>query len=106
MIVNRIEPKIAVPNPSTSNPGEKLAASMRRRAFNTNVNNPSVTIFIGSVKNSKIGFTKAFISPIITTAIKAEVKSDNLIPGSIKLTKYSDNALVNQRMINPIIFYF
>ncbi len=49
MILKRIDPSKAVPNPSTLNPGVKELANISMKALITNKNSPSVRIVAGSV---------------------------------------------------------
>jgi hypothetical protein len=60
----------------------ELAAN-KSTALMTNVNSPSVSIFIGSVSRISIGLIIALINPITRTATRADTKSVKNIPGTI-----------------------
>ena len=68
--IERIILKIrAVKKPSTLKPSTSLSQIIIIIALIANKNNPSVTIVIGKVKNTKIGFTIAFNNPRTTATI-------------------------------------
>lgn len=68
-------------NPSTLNPGTRLAANIITNAFITNVNNPKVRIVIGRVRIRRTGFINALITPKTTAATKAATKLVTWTPG-------------------------
>ena len=96
MMVSTIDPIKADPNPSTVKPFNILPANIKRIAFITKVNNPSVRIVIGSVSKSNTGLIRAFISPMTATAIIADLKSARWTPWTIRETRKSANALTTQ----------
>lgn len=73
MLINR-EPKMAVQNPWTSNPGITPDAIFNISALITKVNIPRVSTFIGSVKTSAMGLKMAFKMPSKAAAKNAEKK--------------------------------
>lgn len=69
-------------NPSTLNPGTKLAAIRITAALITNVNNPKVRIVIGRVRIIRMGFMNALIIPKTTAATSAATKPVTCTPGN------------------------
>lgn len=67
--------------PSTLNPGTILETRIMIIALITNVKRPIVTILIGSVKKSKIGFTKAFKTPSTIATRRAGMNPATVTPG-------------------------
>lgn len=61
-------------NPSTVNPGTRLAARRITTAFITNANNPKVKIVIGRVRIRRMGFMNALMIPKTTATTKAVTK--------------------------------
>lgn len=64
------------------------------------VNSPNVRIFRGSVRNTRTGFIKVLITPSITAAKSAVLKSATRNPGTIeavasKATAFRSNAIIN-----------
>jgi hypothetical protein len=86
------EPIRAAPKPDTANPGVIYAASINRSALITNVNSPSVSRFIGSVRNITSGRTNIFMKPITIAAINAATKLLTKIPGTIQVITISEKA--------------
>ena len=62
---------MAVQNPSTPNPLTSLSTNKIITVFITSKKNPSVTMVIGNVKMTKIGFKKANKKPKINATIIA-----------------------------------
>jgi hypothetical protein len=77
-------PIIAAVQLLISNPFKKKAVIFRMIAFTTKVKRPSVKIFIGKVRNNKMGRINIFKIPIKTEAIRADENPAILNPG----TKY------------------
>jgi len=69
-------------NPATLKPGTIHEVSIINKALITKVKSPSVKIFIGSDKTSKIGFIKAFNIPITKATSNATTKVETDTPGS------------------------
>lgn len=72
---------------------------------------PSVSMFMGKVKNNKTGFIKAFIQEITIAAKIAAGKLDILMPGINHVTKSnkkdSANILrINDHIFSPFIVFF
>ena len=91
--IDRIkEPKSALQNPSTLNPGAIHPASINNNALITNVNNPSVRKFIGNVIASIKGRIDKLINAIMITTNSAAKKFATEIPGTIHAVKISASA--------------
>jgi hypothetical protein len=90
-----IAPPKADQNPIITNPLSNDEVSPRIIALITNVNNPNVNIFSGSVKIIKIGFMEIFNKPKMIEAISKSLKSLNKIPENIKLAAPRDSELIN-----------
>ena len=101
-----IEPKNALKNPATLNPGAKYPASINNKAFITNPKSPSVIIFIGKVINTIKGLIKMFIKAIITVTSIALWKLSTSIPGTSQATNIIARANNNHLTNNTIIFPF
>lgn len=72
----------------------------------TNTNKPSVKIFIGKVKKIKTGFITILTKAIAIDAIKAVMKFEIVIPGTIQPTNIiiNDNANhFNNNIINLLL---
>ena len=74
-------PKNAGQNPATANPFTTVATNQNNKALITKVNKPKVKIFTGKVKNTNIGFNKAFNKPNNKAVIKAVYQPETEIPG-------------------------
>lgn len=105
--IDRIkEPKSALQNPSTLNPGAIHPASISKSALITNVNKPSVKKFIGKVIASIKGRIDKFIKAIIITTNNAAKKFATEIPGTIQAVKISAKAKRTHFKIRYINFPF
>lgn len=71
----------AVQKPLTANPSKKWSANRMIKAFMTSKNNPKVTIVIGKVRITRIGFNMAFKSARTIATIIAPVKPATSTPG-------------------------
>lgn len=98
---NKIEPKNADKNPSTSNPPTNADDNQNNSALIIKVNSPNVNIFIGRVINISIGRINKLIKPITTATINAVVKPLILIPG----TTFATNNKANDKSNHLIITY-
>ncbi len=76
------DPSIATQKLETLNPSMNEAANINNAPFITNINNPRVTIVIGSVSTTNIGLTIKFNAPSITAEIIAGYIPDTSMPGT------------------------
>lgn len=76
------EPTSASRKPSTRNPSMKDAAKRNSNAFIIKMNNPRVTIVIGNVSMTRIGFMITFKTPKISAVTIAMYKLSTVIPGT------------------------
>lgn len=89
-----IAPPKAAQNPRITNPSKSDEVNPRIIAFITNVNNPKVNIFSGSVNTIKMGLMDMLSNPNITEAISKSLSSLKIIPEKIKLAAPNDNELI------------
>jgi hypothetical protein len=81
---SKILNSMATQTPSTENPSISLSANRINNAFTTNKNNPKVTMVIGNVRMTNIGFTKRFnidntIATITAVAIALNIELKKLL---------------------------
>ena len=76
------DPKTADQNPLTLKPGITPETIISMRAFITNVKNPRLRTFMGSVNINNIGRKKAFSMLKIAAAKNAEINPLTYIPSS------------------------
>jgi hypothetical protein len=81
MLINS-DPKTADQNPLTLKPGITPEAIKSMSAFITNVKNPRLRTFMGSVNINNIGRKKAFSMLKIAAAKNAEINPLTYIPSS------------------------
>ena len=98
------EPKNALKNPSTSNPGEINPANIKSRALITSVKSPRVRIFIGRVTRTRIGLMKTLMSAITTATRRALQNVSTEIPGTTQAINIIAKANPIQRKNKYIIY--
>lgn len=96
----RIDPTIAVPNPSIVNPVTSELASKNKNALMTKINNPSDRIVIGKVNITNTGLISRFTNEITATARRAAGKLATCIPGKIFDTIIRANPCKSQLAIS------
>ena len=92
--------------PGTSKPSNSLSAKRMIAALITNKNKPKVTIVIGSVNMTKIGFKMAFKMANTTATIIADRKLATSTPGKNLANTITAIAVSNSLIIKFMIFYF
>jgi len=93
-IENSTEPKIAGKKPPTVNPGARNAARPNKAAFIIKVNNPSVRMFIGNVRNIISGLINILTREITATANNAAKNPTISMPGTILATRINARASI------------
>lgn len=76
------------------------------KALTTKVKIPSVKIFIGRVKNNKIGLMTTLTTPKTKAVIKAAQKPPTVTPGKIYAVPNTAKVKINQFIKSAIIFLF
>lgn len=89
-------PRKALPNPFTSKPGTRAAASMIINALITKANKPKLKTDNGAVKNQRAGRRNALITPSTVAAITKAKMFFAFIPGTINVAKPMPKAVANQ----------
>ncbi len=102
----KILKRIADQKLSIVKPGTSLETSNIRMALIIIVNNPSVKIFIGSVKRIRSGLRRTLKIPSTNATIRAVQKLVTCTPGKIYEAKIMIRALASQLSKIPIKFKY
>ena len=98
-MVSKILNNIAHQKPSTTILSINLSEIIIINAFITSRNNPRVTIVIGKVKKTSMGFTIAFKTAKIIAKTMAEEKLFIWTPDKTFVKPKATNAVINIRII-------
>ena len=100
---NKMLKSRAVQNPLTPNPSINLSASKMIHALITSKNNPNVTIVMGMVRITKMGFKMAFNNAKTTATMMAAVKPLTATPGKKCANNTTIPAVISSLMIRFIM---
>lgn len=95
----------AIQKPLTANPSKNSLAKRMIHALMTNKNNPSVTIVIGNVRMTRIGFKIAFSNAKTMATIIAPVNPATSTPGRNFAKTTTATAVSKILMIKFIILF-
>jgi len=97
---------MAEPKPTTLNPSTNEATNQNNSPFITKVKSPRVSMFIGKVNITNMGFKNIFTKPKRTATIRAMYMLETETPGNKYAVIIKAKAATNHLINKFILFFF